>query len=468
MLFNTPTFLWFFVIVYVVFRLLPAGRPRTVFLILASSVFYMSWNPPFVLLLIFSTVFDYNVSLAMARTEQRWRRTGLLLLSLAGNLGVLGFFKYANFFMGNFQVLLHAVSVEFQPQPYNIVLPLGISFYTFQTMSYSLDVYRGAREPTRDWLAFALYVTFFPQLVAGPIVRSEQFLPQIERHQRFTWPAFYMGCNLMMIGLMKKMLLADNLALYVEQVYANPAGATTLEAWIATYAFAGQIYCDFSGYTDIARGLGYVFGYRLPVNFNLPHLATGFRDFWRRWHITLSTWLRDYLYIPLGGSRRGRRRNYFNLYMTMALGGLWHGASWNFVIWGSLHGFYLMAERALCGMKGLPAVHGWRRVLAILVTFHLTVIAWVFFRAQTFSDAAVMLRHMLFEWSPRIVNFEVPVAAWLPLAALAAAHALASWRTWDPTLRAYPRWLVPILYTAAAAAIMLYGAVGAEFIYFQF
>jgi len=468
MLFNTPTFLWFFVIVYVTFRLLPMGRPRTIFLIIASYIFYMSWNPPFVLLLMFTTILDFNVALGMGRTDNRRKRLALLLVSLIANLGVLSFFKYGNFLSANLHVLLSGFGVSFESHPLNIILPLGISFYTFQAMSYTIDCYRRTREPTRDLISYLLYVTFFPELVAGPIVRSTQFLPQVERHQRFTWPAFYMGSNLIMMGLIKKMLLADNLAIYVQQVYANPAAATTAEAWLATYAFAAQIYCDFSGYTDIARGLAYMFGYRLPVNFNLPYLATGFRDFWQRWHITLSTWLRDYLYISLGGSRRSPARNYFNLYATMALGGLWHGASWTFVIWGSLHGIYLMLERAIFGWKGLPPVSGWRRIVAILITFHLTCIAWVFFRAQTLPDATAMLRHMLFEWSPRIAQFRVPAAAWLPLAVLLGAHGLAAWRTWDPTLRAYPRWLVPILYTAAAAAIMVYGAVGAEFIYFQF
>jgi alginate O-acetyltransferase complex protein AlgI len=468
MLFNTPTFLWFFVIVYGVFRLLPGGRPRTIFIILASYVFYMSWNPPFVLLLIFTSVLDYTVALAMNRTDNPRKRKAILMISIAANLSVLGFFKYANFVLANFQVLLGYFGVTFHPQPYNIVLPLAISFYTFTAMSYTIDVYRRAQEPTRDLIGYMFYIAFFPHLIAGPILRAAYFLPQIERHQRFTWPAFYMGSNLIMMGLIKKTLLADNLAIYVQRVYASPAGATTLEAWLATYAFAAQIYCDFSGYTDIARGLAYMLGYRLPVNFNLPYLATGFRNFWQRWHITLSTWLRDYLYISLGGSRRSAARNYFNLYVTMALGGLWHGASWTFVIWGSLHGIYLMLERAIFGWKGLPPVSGWRRIVAILITFHLTCIAWVFFRAQSLSDATTMLRHMLFEWSPRIAHFPVPAAAWLPLTALLIAHGLAYWRTWDPTLRAYPRWLVPILYTAAAAAIMIYGAVGAEFIYFQF
>jgi len=468
MLFNTPTFLWFFIIVYTVFRLLPVGRPRTIFLIVASYVFYMSWNPPFVLLLIFTTVLDYNVALAMGRTDNPRRRKAFLLVSLFANLGVLGFFKYANFLNANLQALLGYVGVEFHPAPFHIILPLGISFYTFQAMSYTIDCYRRTREPTHDLVAYLLYVTFFPELIAGPIVRSWQFLPQVERHQRFTWPAFYMGANLIMMGLIKKMLLADNLAIYVERVFGDPGVATTLECWVAAYAFAGQIYCDFSGYTDIARGLAYMFGYRLPLNFNLPYLATGFRNFWRRWHITFSSWLRDYLYISLGGSRRSRARNYFNLFATMALGGLWHGANWTFVIWGCLHGAYLVVERAIFGMKGLPQVGGWRRLVAVLVTFNLATVAWVFFRAQTLSDATVFLRHMLFETTWQIDKFPVPLAASLPLAALVIAHALGAWRTWDPTLRAYPRWLTTVGYAAAAGLLMLYGAVGSEFIYFQF
>ncbi|UCH36035.1 MAG: MBOAT family protein [Armatimonadota bacterium] len=468
MLFNSPTFLWFLVIVYFIFRLLPQGRPRTIFLILASYVFYMSWNPPFVLLLLFSTVLDYNVGLGMARTESPRRRRALLLMSVVGNLGVLGFFKYANFFMANFQVLVRAVGVAFQPQPYNIVLPLGISFYTFQTMSYSLDVYRGAREPTRDWLNFALYVTFFPQLVAGPIVRSGQFLPQVERHQRFQWPAFSMGCNLILMGLIKKMLLADNLAVFINRVWADPAGASMSEAWFAHWGFIMQMYFDFSGYTDIARGLGYLFGYRLPLNFTLPLLATGIRDLWQRWHITLSSWARDYIYLPLGGSRRGAARADLNLFVTWSLIGLWHGASWTFVLFGMMNGVYLVLERRIFGRRRLTDLTGWRRVIAVLVTFELLSLSGIPFRAQGMADVFTMLRHMFVPGAAPATAAPWGVHMWGTFLVAVIGHGLAFSRRWDPTLRGYPPWVVPLLYGAAAAGIMLYGATGNEFVYFQF
>jgi alginate O-acetyltransferase complex protein AlgI len=468
MLFTTPIFLCFLVIVYVAFRLLPMGRPRTIFLVLASYVFYMSWNPPFVLLLIFSTILDYSVSLAMAREERPGRRKALLLASVVGNLSVLGFFKYANFFNANLQVVLSYVGAEFHPAPFNIILPLGISFYTFQTMSYTIDCYRRTREPTRDWLSFALFVTFFPQLIAGPIVRSDQFLPQVERHQRFTWAAFAMGCNLIMLGLVKKMVLADNLAVFVNQIYGNPAAAGTAQAWVATWAFTAEVYLDFSAYADIACGLGYLFGYRLPVNFRQPYLATGFRQFWTRWHITLMTWLRDYLYFPLGGSRRTKARNYFNLYVTLGLSGLWHGASWNFVIFGLVHGTYLVAERIIFGPKGVPVLAGWRRLAGVLSTVQLFAFSLVFFRAQTLVDSVTIFKRMFVWGSAPHIPLHWDYQLWVPLVLTIVGHALVYRRPLDPTLRSYPRWVVLVLYGAAAVGISLYGASGNEFIYFQF
>ena len=468
MLFTTPTFLWFLVIVYVVFRLLPQGRPRTIFLVLASYVFYMSWNPPFVLLLMFTTFLDFNVARAMGRTGNPHKRKALLMVSLSANLGALGFFKYANFFNANLQALLRYFGITFEPLPFHIILPLGISFYTFQAMSYTIDCYRRTREPTHNLISYLLYVTFFPELIAGPIVRSTQFLPQVERHQRFQGPGFAMGCNLILMGLVKKMVLADNLAAFVNQVYGNPIAASTAHAWVATWAFTAEVYLDFSAYADIARGLAYLFGYRLPVNFRQPYLSSGFREFWTRWHITLMTWLRDYLYFPLGGSRRTKARNYFNLYVTLGLSGLWHGASWNFIIFGLVHGSYLVIERIIFGPKGVPVMAGWRRLVAVLTTVQLFAFSLVFFRAQTLADSTVIFRRMFAWGSAPNVPLHWDYQLWLPLIATIIGHALVYKRPLDPTLRAYPRWVVPLLYGGATAAIMLYGAAGNEFIYFKF
>jgi alginate O-acetyltransferase complex protein AlgI len=335
-------------------------------------------------------------------------------------------------------------------------------------MSYTIDCYRRTREPTRDWLAFALFVTFFPQLIAGPILRSDQFLPQVERHQRFTWPAFCMGCNLILLGLVKKMLLADHLAVFVNRIYADPVAASMSEAWFVHWAFIFQIYLDFSGYTDIARGLGYLFGYTLPTNFAQPLIATGFRDFWQRWHTTLSTWARDYIYISLGGSRKGDARASLNLFTAWALLGLWHGANWTFVLFGMMNGVYLVVERMIWGRRGLPPVRGWQRALAAFVTFELFCLSGVPFRAQSLGDAMTTFRHMFVPGAGPASHTPWGLELWIPLMAAVAGHVLAFWRPWDPTLRSYPRWVVPALYGAAILGLMLLGAAGNEFIYFQF
>ena len=468
MLFNTPTFLWFFVIVYVICRLLPMGRPRTIFLVLASYVFYMAWNPPFVLLLMFTTVLDYNVARAMGRADNPRHRKALLMVSLCANLGVLSFFKYGTFFYANFRVVMSWLGVPVHPLPFAIFLPLGISFYTFQAMSYTIDCYRRARQPTNDLISYLLYVTFFPELVSGPIVRSGQFLPQVERHQRFQWPAFCMGCNLILMGLVKKMVLADNLAVFVNQIYRNPAAASTAQAWVATWAFTAEVFCDFSGYTDIARGIAYLFGYRLPINFAQPYLATGFRDFWRRWHITLMSWLRDYLYISLGGSRKGERRTYLNLFATFVVSGMWHGASWTFIIFGAVHGVYVMTERVIFGRTGVPELQSGRRLVAVLVTVTLFTLSLVFFRSPSL-DHAITMFHRMFVLTPGGgIPLRGNLQLWVPLAITFLGHVMIYLRPLDPTLRTYPRWVVPVLYAAGVLGIMLYGSAGNEFIYFQF
>ncbi|MCB9934008.1 MAG: MBOAT family protein [Planctomycetes bacterium] len=473
MLFTSPVFVLFFLAVLLLSRLPLNWGLRKGILLLASYVFYASWNPPFVLLLIGSTLVDYIVALRMGRSEKPRARKALLVVSVCVNLGVLAAFKYANFLSQSFADFSGLVGWEVSYTIWNIVLPLGISFYTFQTMSYTIDVYRGKLQPTRNLADFALYVTFFPQLVAGPIVRASDFLWQLNEPRRGTAPQIYWGVLLFILGLFKKAFLADAVfAPVADQVYAAGATPTALQAWVGTYAFAGQIYCDFSGYSDMAIACALMLGFRLPDNFRGPYGAIGFSDFWRRWHISLSSWLRDYLYIPLGGNRKGRIRTRLNLFVTMLLGGLWHGAAWTFVAWGALHGIYLGAERV--ARRYVPErVTRSRFVKAplILLTFHLVCFGWILFRAETFLDAGSLISTMAgLQSAPGLELFSRWNMA-LVLAGvggLIAVHSL--WRERRiEDLSAKAGWLV----TGAVAAVMLFLALtagdrGAEFIYFQF
>ena len=398
MLFNSLTFLVFFVIVIAVHYSPLPWRARKVFLLFASYVFYGAWNPPFVILLWLSTVLDWYVAKYMYRTEVLSKRRILLWVSMVGNLGMLGYFKYGKFMLDNFTEAMSSLGVAYQPPSWDIVLPVGISFYTFQTMAYSLDVYLRRAKPTPSFLDFALFVTFFPQLVAGPIVRPTDLIPQFEAPPRTTAAQFGWGLILMTIGLFQKIVVADGLlAPVADAVYKARGIVAPLDAWMGTLAFSGQIFCDFAGYTTTAIGLSLVMGYSLIDNFRYPYAAIGFSDFWRRWHISLSTWLRDYLYIPLGGNRKGSVRTYVNLMVTMLLGGLWHGASWTFVVWGGLHGLYLCVERFLqrrfTGAR-IAKSTGFKILLAML-TYALVNITWVFFRAQDLPAAGRMLLSML-------------------------------------------------------------------------
>ena len=348
MLFNSLTFLVFFLIVVALHRLSFPWRVKKFNLLIASYLFYAAWNPPFVVLLWISTLTDWFVGKRMHRVEAGRGRRALLLVSLSVNFGLLGYFKYAGFVLENFVRLVNTLGVEYAPAPPDIILPLGISFYTFQTLSYTISIYRGESEPAHSFLDFALFVTFFPQLVAGPIVRSKDFIRQLPSPRQADAHQFCWGLSLLTFGLFEKVVLSDTLlAPVADQVYGTPALAGSLDAWIGTFAFSCQIFFDFGGYSLCAIGAALCLGFVLPQNFHFPYAALGFSDFWRRWHISLSTWLRDYLYISLGGNRIGNRANVFQSGgLTMLLGGLWHGASWNFVIWGALHGTYLIVERA--------------------------------------------------------------------------------------------------------------------------
>ncbi|MCA8944464.1 MAG: MBOAT family protein [Planctomycetes bacterium] len=417
MLFNSSTFLVFFAVVLAVHYSPISWRLKKHSLLWASYLFYAAWNPPFVVLLWLSTLVDWTAAQRIAISEDRRRKRAWLVLSLVSNLGLLAFFKYGNFALENLQALLSACGVVYQPPALDILLPVGISFYTFQTLSYTLDVYFGRAKPWHSFLDFALYVTFFPQLVAGPIVRATCFLPQCVEPRRATRDQFGWGLMLLLLGLFQKVVVADALlAPIVDQVYGTGFGPSGTAAWQGTVAFAGQIFCDFAGYSSCAIGAAMCLGFSLPENFRFPYAAIGFSDFWRRWHISLSTWLRDYLYVPLGGNRRGAMRTHGNLMATMLIGGLWHGASWTFVVWGGLHGAFLVVERWL--RRHLPERRFWSTALGRLAlgaaTFACVCLAWVFFRAESFDQA--------WEISTAMLGFGSEIGAGLTRAQAMTVH----------------------------------------------
>lgn len=392
--FNTYTFICFFAIVLVLHTLLRNWQAQKINLLIASYLFYSAWNPVFVLLLMFSSLADWILAHKIHNSEQAPVKKQFLILSLLINLGLLAYFKYGNFFLENIVQLINTTDFNYQPAKADIILPVGISFYTFQTLSYTIDVYRGKITPGKSLTDYALYVAFFPQLVAGPIVRASDFLPQCETPRRATQDQLGWGLALLTMGLFVKIIFADTIfAPVVDKVYENPQQFGNVETWTAIFAFSGQIFCDFSGYSTCAIGAALCLGFILPDNFKAPYAAVGFRDFWHRWHISLSTWLRDYLYISLGGNRASTARTQVNLMVTMLIGGLWHGASWLFILWGGLHGIYLVIENALRRIIKLEA-KGVIEIALILFTFLMVSLTWVFFRAKTLSDAIQIFNNL--------------------------------------------------------------------------
>lgn len=416
MVFNSLTFAIFFVVIYCLY-LLSMSRPgwQNLMLLIASNVFYGWWDYRFLGLIWLSTIIDYLCARAIDERldcvdgEYRWparTRKWILIGSIGSNLLILGFFKYYGFFVESLARSASAIGVDLHPPLLHVILPVGISFYTFQSLSYTIDVYRGALRPARSLLDFSLFVSFFPQLVAGPIVRAVDFLPQIQRRRFLRADQLYEGGWLILWGFFKKVVIADGLGQLVEPVFkASNLHYDGQYVLIAVYAFAVQIYCDFSGYTDIARGCAKLMGFEFNLNFNLPYLAANPREFWQRWHISLSSWLRDYLYIPLGGNRRGPVRTCVNLMLTMLLGGLWHGAAWTYVLWGGYQGGLLVAHRVaeplLSRIGGL--LPGWtrdlRKALVIICFFHLTCLGWLIFRAESFQHLGHLLATLLTPWA---------------------------------------------------------------------
>ena len=401
MLFNSLTFLIFFPIVIVLYFALP-HRWRWMLLLGASYYFYMSWRPEYALLLLTSTLIDYYAALQMDKCARQSQKRKFLALSLIGNLGLLIAFKYFNFMSENFNLLFTAVNIHYHFPELKVLLPVGISFYTFQTIGYSIDVYRGKTTAEKHFGIFALYVSFFPQLVAGPIERSVNLLPQFRVNQEFSYDKMTSGLKLMLWGFFKKVVVADRLDFFVTEVFNDPVKFHGLPIILASMIFPFQLYCDFSGYSDIAIGSARTMGYKLMKNFDRPYMARSFSELWNRWHISLSSWLRDYLYITLGGNRKGKIRQYFNVIVTMLLGGLWHGASWNFIGWGALMAFYLALESATKNLRHkwthrikldrLPLVHKYFDIILmnILVGFNA-----LFFRVNTSADIPVMIKNAL-------------------------------------------------------------------------
>ena len=395
MLFNSPEYLVFFLVVLAL-SWITIGFPRLRLwiLLLASYYFYTSNNSWLISLILISTQIDYLSGIRIEGTANKKIKKRWLQFSLITNLGILGFFKYFNFFASSVANFTQTLGYEMSWVDINIILPVGISFYTFQSMSYTIDVYNGKIPAEKSWLRFSFYVAFFPQLIAGPIVRAGEFIPQIPRQPLYNAVAFEKSIFLIVRGLTKKIILADFLAAYVDIAFDNPAGASWFAVWLGVYAFAFQIYFDFSGYTDIAIGSARLLGYRLPINFIRPYQAWSISDFWRRWHISLSSWLRDYLYIPLGGSRTKTSFGvYRNLMITMVLGGLWHGAAWNFIIWGALHGGLLSLERAV-GISARSRKMVSATLFRRFMIFNLICMTWIPFRIESMPKLMELMAKM--------------------------------------------------------------------------
>jgi alginate O-acetyltransferase complex protein AlgI len=471
--FNSYIFAAFFVVVLAVYNLpVLSWTGQKVWLLVTSYLFYAAWDPVFIVLVWLSTIVDWTAAKWIADAPSQRRKRALLVASVIVNIGVLAYFKYGNFLRENAIAALHAIGVDYQPAPFDIVLPIGISFYTFHTLSYTLDVYLGRTKPWVGFLDFALYVTFFPALVAGPILRASQFLPQCREPRRATSRQLAWGAALLVLGLFQKCVIADVvMAPAVDDVFATTGHVGFVDAWTGTLAFAGQIACDFAGYSTCAIGIAMCLGFSLPDNFRFPYAAIGFSDFWRRWHISLSTWLRDYLYIPLGGNRSGPTRTHVNLMLTMLIGGLWHGASWTFVVWGGLHGAYLIGERVV--ERALPAGEWRRRASAQLagaaLTFILVCIAWVFFRAHTFDQAFALISGMFGAGGgPSVLdpsNYPLVLAA---IAALLAIHWVMRDRSLEDVVDRTPAAARALALGVMIVAIIVLQGKDRAFIYFQF
>jgi Predicted membrane protein involved in D-alanine export len=402
MLFNSGFFLWFFAVFILFYSILHKKNTlRIIYVILFSYYFYYKSSGEYFYLLAIVTVSDFLIAQAMSITQKKILRKLLVTLSLCVNLGILCYFKYTNFFG---EIIASISGGTFSA--FDLILPVGISFFTFQSLSYTIDVYRKQIEPLSNILDYAFYVSFFPPLVAGPIIRAKDFIPQIRKPLYVSQEMFGRGVFLILCGLFKKAVISDYIGVnFVDRIFANPTLYSGVENLMGVYGYALQIYCDFSGYSDMAIGVALLVGFHVNINFDSPYQSASITEFWRRWHISLSSWLRDYLYISLGGNRKGKFRQYLNLIITMFLGGLWHGSSWNFVLWGMFHGVALALHKAWMSISGRAKgeiSHGWRRFGGVIVTFHFVCFCWIFFRNIHFSDSMDMLKQIFTNFQPQL------------------------------------------------------------------
>lgn len=479
MLFNSLEFLIFFIIIYCLYSFC-RHKQQNIILLVASCIFYAVWDLRFLFLIFISIIVDYFCGLKIYESEDDKERKRFLLLSIFVNLSILGFLKYFNFFADNLRILLSLLGVDLHRTSFNVILPIGISFYMFKTMSYTFDIYRKEIKPTKNFLDYALFVIYFPQILAGPIMRAKVLLPQIISSRKITLDNIYEGCYLIFWGLFQKLFIADNLAKIIDPVFANHSQQSGAMVLAVIYAYSFQIFCDFAGYSNIANGLNRCMGFDAMLNFNLPYFSTNPKEFWQRWHISLSTWLRDYLYIPLGGNRKTRLATYRNLLFTMFLGGLWHGASWTFVIWGIYHGILLIMHRIFTpffkkirfisfSKEGL--IEKIWMCLKIIFFFHLVCFGWLIFRAASLSQACDMMRAVFMNFNFindtgfKFSGLKIIFYIWVLLVVQ-----IFEFRTNDLQFMLKTRTATrATFYYLCFYLILFFGAIGGkEFIYFQF
>ncbi|HZZ43664.1 MAG TPA: MBOAT family O-acyltransferase [Tepidisphaeraceae bacterium] len=482
MVFNSFHFLAFFIITVTIFFALPK-RFKWMFLLAISYYFYMCWKPEFIILLVLTTLIDYSIARGIAAAKSSATRRLLLITSITISVSVLGTFKYLDFFSASLNSLFASFNIFLNVPTFHLLLPVGISFYTFQSLAYIVDVYRGTISPERHLGIFALFVVFFPQLVAGPINRTGHLLPQFYQSHPLTFDRLRSGLQLALWGIFKKMAVADLVAPFVESVYHNPHGQSGGVLLVATLFFTVQIYCDFSGYSDVAIGIARIMGFDLMTNFRQPYFATSMADFWRRWHISLSTWFRDYVYFPLGGSRVPRMRRHFNVIAVFLISGLWHGANWTFVAWGFMHGLLLVIENAtesvrafLARTLGLTRLPRTYLLIKILFVFSIVLVTWVLFRARNFSDAAYIIAHLprLRGFRPgQLISHGLPIFEFaLACTLIFALFAVEACLVFQPRLvtslwsRRPVRWTA---YSLCVYSVIFFGVFErVQFIYFQF
>lgn len=469
MLFNSLHYFVFFPLVVMLYYLIPS-RFRWMFLLAASYYFYMSWEIRYVLLILLTTTVDYTVARLMVLQTKRRNRLLLLWTSLTVNLGLLFFFKYFNFISDSIQLIFNQFNIFYNKPEFQVLLPVGISFYTFQTLSYTLEVYQGKQKPEKHFGYFALYIVYFPQLVAGPIERFSRLAPQLKTHHYFSWDHVKNGLRLILFGLFIKMVIADNLAPLVNQVYENPQSYHSLSVMMAMFFYSFQIYSDFFGYSIIAVGSSLVMGIKIMDNFKTPYLAKNIAEFWNRWHISLSTWFKDYLFIPLGGSRVKIPRFFINILLVFGVSGLWHGANWTFVIWGLLHGLYYLGEFLIKRVNPVKSINkGFiYNGLSIAVNFILVSFAWIFFRSESFDKAITMIQSLANN-SGIDDTFRVNPVVWVLLLLFILSDILlynTRFDEWIGRKSLYLRWSVYAILLFSVLALA--GVNNNPFIYFQF